>query len=87
MRNNLSDGRVPLQHALRTLRGIRQRYEIERTARPDSPSYSVHVALGDSDMCWIAATIEALERPIVAGATEAAEAGAQDSSGTRGLTA
>jgi hypothetical protein len=32
----------------------------------------VHVALADSDMFWIAATIEALEKPILAGATEAA---------------
>lgn len=71
MRINLCDTRVTLQQALRTLRGIRQRYEMERTAHPDARSYKVHVALGDSDMFWIAATIEALEKPIAASAIEA----------------
>jgi len=32
----------------------------------------VHVALDESDMLWIAATIATLEKPIAAGATEAA---------------
>jgi hypothetical protein len=61
---------VTLQQALRTLRGIRRRYEVERTTHPEARS-NVHVALGDSDMIWIAATIEALEKPIAAGPTEA----------------
>ena len=65
------DGRVTLQQALRTLRGIRQRYETERTAHPDASSHNVHISLGDSDMFWIAATIEALEKPSAAGLTEA----------------
>lgn len=60
--NNPPESRVTLRLALRTLRGIRQRYESERTAHPDSRVYCVHVALDDSDMLWIAATIEALER-------------------------
>jgi hypothetical protein len=76
-RNNPPESQVTLQQALRTLRGIRQRYEIERTAHPDARSFSMHVAVGDSDMFWIAATIEALEKPIAAGATEAAGPAAQ----------
>jgi hypothetical protein len=52
---------------------------MERTAHPDARLYSVHVALDDSDMVWIAATIEALEKP-VAGATEAAKCEARSSS-------
>ena len=70
-RNNPLESPVTLQLALRILRGIRQRYEIERTAHPDTRLYSVHVALDDSDMLWIAATIEALEKPTAVGATEA----------------
>jgi hypothetical protein len=69
-RANPPESQGTLQQALRTLRGIRQRYEMERTAHPDVRSYGMHVALGDSDMFWIAATIEALEKPIATGATE-----------------
>ena len=61
LRNDPPETQVTLQQALRTLRGIRQRYEMERTAHPYMRSYNVQVALGDSDMIWIAATIEALE--------------------------
>jgi hypothetical protein len=71
-RNNRPESQVTLQQALRTLRGIRQRYEMERTAHPDTRSYGMHVALSDSDMVWIVATIEALDKPSAAGATEAA---------------
>ena len=60
---------VTLQQALRTLRGIRHRYEMQRTAHPDVLC-TLHVALGDADMMWINAAIEALERPIAAAATE-----------------
>ena len=51
------------EQALRTLRAIRQRYEAghELTAGYVS-SYTVQVALGHSDMLWIAAAIEALEK-------------------------
>jgi hypothetical protein len=64
-----------LQHALRALRGIRQRYEMERTAHPNGRSFTVHVTLVDSDMFWISATIEALEKPIAAAETPAELAG------------
>jgi len=69
-----------LHQALRTLRGIRRRYEIERTAHPDALC-NLHVALADSDMNWLDATIEALEEPIAAGATEAAGEAAESSPG------
>ena len=68
--SNPPESQVTLEQALRTLRGIRRRYEIERTAHPEARS-NVHLTLGDSDMLWITATIEALEKPIAAGATEA----------------
>ena len=79
-RNNPPESRVTLQLALRTLRGIRQRYEMGRTGHPDAHLYRVHVALDDSDMVWIAATIEALEKPAAVGATEAGGCAAQSSS-------
>jgi hypothetical protein len=51
-----------LELALRTLRAIRQRYEMESAAGSGGrSSYTVHVALGYTDMRWIDATIEALE--------------------------
>lgn len=71
-RNNSPESRLILQLALRTLRGIRHRYEMERAARSHCRIYSVHVALDESDMVWITATIEALERPVAVGVTEAA---------------
>ncbi len=64
------DGRV-LQLALRTLHGIRQRYELERAAHPGARLHSVHVALDASDMVWINATIAALQDPAAGGTTEA----------------
>ena len=69
--DNPPESQATLQQALRTLRGIRRRFEIERTAHPDALC-NLHVALADSDMNWIDATIKALEKPIAADATEAA---------------
>jgi hypothetical protein len=68
------ESQTNLQQALRTLRAIRRRYEIERTAHPDVLC-NLHVALGDSDMNWLDAAIQALEKPIAAGATAAARVG------------
>ena len=52
-----------LEQALRTLRAIRQRYESESDASSGRKrAYSVQVALNYSDMLWITATIEALEK-------------------------
>ena len=79
---NQSATYVSLSHALRTLRRIRQRYEKERTAHPDVLC-NLHVALGDSDMNWIDAAIEAIQKPIAAGATDAAGEAAQGSAGFR----
>lgn len=62
---NLSESRVRLQQALRTLRGIRQRHEIARAKHSEPGFLSVHVALDDADMRWIAAVINALEQAIV----------------------
>jgi hypothetical protein len=67
--SNPPSSQQTLQQALRTLRGIRHRYEMQRTAHPDALC-NLHVALGDSDMMWIGAAIEALGRPIAADATE-----------------
>lgn len=52
-----------LQQALRTLRAIRQRYEVERNAGSGYVrASSVQVALSDADMLWVTAVIEALEK-------------------------
>ena len=54
-----------LEQAVRTLRAIRQRYEMGRNV--DSayvPAYSVQVALGYADMFWITAAIEVVEKAI-----------------------
>lgn len=69
---NLSDSQASLQQALRTLSAIRERYAIAHARHPDSRSLTVQVALGQVDMCWITAAIEALERSIAGTATEAA---------------
>ena len=65
------ESQLRLLQALRTLRGIRQRHKIARITYPESGSLTVHVALDDGDMRWVAAVIEALEQAIV-DATEAA---------------
>jgi hypothetical protein len=67
---------VSLQLALRTLRGIRQRYEIDRARNSDARFLTMHVAVGYADICWINAAIEALEESIAASA-DAAGAAAQ----------
>ena len=52
-----------LEQAIRTLRGIRQRYAAESDAGSGRRrSYTVQVALGYADMRWITAAIEALEK-------------------------
>ena len=52
-----------LDQAIRTLRAIRQRYEMESDAgHGRKRSYAVQVALGYADMRWIGAAIEALEK-------------------------
>ena len=62
---NLSESQVRLQQALRTLRGIRRRHEIARARYLQPRFLTVHVALNDADMRWIAAVIDALEKAIV----------------------
>jgi hypothetical protein len=57
-----------LQQALRTLRAIWQRYEIDRMRNSELRARVVHVALGHSDMCWITAAIGALEEAVAAAA-------------------
>lgn len=60
------ESRVRLQQAVRTLRAIRQRYEMGRNVDSDYVrAYSLQVALGYADMFWISAAIEALEKTIV----------------------
>ena len=49
------------EQALRMLRAIRQRYAAGRNLGYGR-SYTVQVALGYSDMLWITAAIEALEK-------------------------
>ena len=72
-----AESQASLQRALRTLRAIRLRYEIDRIRNSDACSVSVHVAVGHADMCWIAAAIEAVETAIAAGAIKAAEPAAE----------
>ena len=52
-----------LEHALRTLRGIRARFETGKSyvGSGEGRSTSIHVALGTKDLLWITAVIEALE--------------------------
>ena len=71
------ESQVSLQLALRTLRGIRQRYEIERARNSDARYLTMHVAVGCADICWINAAIEVLEESIAGSATDAAGAAAQ----------
>jgi len=66
-----SDRHVSLQRALRTLSGIRERYELGHYAHPDLPFFRVQVVVDGGDVAWITATIEALEKVIAAVATEA----------------
>ena len=59
-----SQSHVNLQHALRTLNAVRERYEIGRHDYPDARFYRVHVVVERGDLAWLAATIDALERAI-----------------------
>ena len=61
---NASQTRASLQQAVRILRAIRLRYEIDRIRNSDACPQSVNVALGHADMCWITAAIEALEQSL-----------------------
>ena len=76
-----AESQIRLRQALHTLRGIHQRYKFDHAKRPDSYHLSVHVALGHTDMCWIIAAIEAVEKAIAAGATEAARSEIEAHSG------
>jgi hypothetical protein len=67
-----SESQAGLQRAVRTLRAIRQRYQIDCMRNSHAGSRSVQVALGDADMCWIGAAIEALEEALAAAAARAA---------------
>jgi hypothetical protein len=67
--NGMNDRSPPqshlnLQHALRTLNAVRERYEVGRNDFPDARFYRVHVVVERGDLAWLAATIDALERAI-----------------------
>jgi hypothetical protein len=67
---NPFDSGESLKRAVRTLRAIRDRYEMGRNV--DSTyacAYSVQVAFGQADMLWITAAIEAMEKAIAESAT------------------
>jgi len=73
-----SESQVSLQRALRTLSGIRERYQLGRYAHPDLPFFRVQVVVDGGDVAWITATIETLEKVIAGVASEvAAEAQAR----------
>ncbi len=57
-----------LERALRTLRGIHQRYETAGAMDPhDVRNRTFNVALGYADMLWMRAAIEALEEQLRSG--------------------
>lgn len=63
--SGLQESQVRLQQAVRTLRALRQRYEMGRNVDSDYVrGYSLQVSLGYADMFWITAAIEALEKAI-----------------------
>jgi hypothetical protein len=70
---NVPESHERLQQALRTLRAIGQRYEIDRARNPDGRSFTLKIALGCGDMRWISAVIELLEKS-TATATDSAGA-------------
>jgi len=73
MSYNPADSQVSLQLAVRTLRAIRQRYETGRNVDSGyGRSYTVQVALDYTDMLWVTAAIESLEKAITVGKTEIA---------------
>ena len=59
-----SESHVNLQHALRTLNAVRERYEVGLHDYPDARFYRVHVVVERGDLDWLAATIDALEKAI-----------------------
>ena len=67
---------VSLRQALRTLRAIRLRYEIDHR-NSGARLRSVLVALNCADMQWVTAAIETLEKAIAAGAIETAGSAVQ----------
>jgi hypothetical protein len=72
-----SESQVSLARALRTLSGIRERYQLGRYAHPDLPFFRVQVVVDGGDVAWITATIETLEKVIAAVASETVAAEAQ----------
>ena len=65
-----SDSQMNLHRAVRTLGALRERYETERNAGSGyMRSYTVQLALGYTDMLWVTAAIEALEKVIADSAT------------------
>jgi hypothetical protein len=62
----VSESQKSLQRALRTLNGIRQRYELGRCAHPDVSLFRVQVVVDRGDLAWINAAIDALEKAIAA---------------------
>jgi hypothetical protein len=72
-----SESQVSLARALRTLSGIRERYELGRYAHPHLPFFRVQVVVDGGDVAWITATIETLEKVIAAVASETVAAEAQ----------
>ena len=72
-----SESQVSLQRALRTLNGIRERYQLGRYAHPDLPFFRVQVVVDGGDVAWITATIQTLEKVIAAVASEEVAAEAQ----------
>lgn len=69
---NAAERVVSLERALRTLRAIRQRYEVGCRANRDARFYGVQVVVDRSDVAWITATIEALERAVPSAPTQSA---------------
>lgn len=59
---NPAENQMSLQRACKTLRGIRERYQTERSAHPGARFYSMHVVVDAGDMAWITATIESVEK-------------------------
>ncbi len=67
---NPAESVASLERALRTLKAIRQRYEVGCSAHRDARFYGVQVVVDRSDVAWISATIEALERAVPVAGTE-----------------
>jgi hypothetical protein len=59
---SLRDRQVTLERALRALRGIRARYDLEGEVSLHAGIHRLHLVLDRADVAWITATIDALER-------------------------